>query len=155
MMLASIIATLAGCASPHVMHANATHEAPLPQRKEILAGADWSKIENVRIELRDQGFIPKDLQLKAMQPYRLTIVNNGANTHYFNAPEFLHSIAARKIEVKNQAEIKAEYFSEFELMRRGGELDLYFIPVTKGSYRVHCHLEGHAADGVEGVIAIE
>lgn len=155
MLWAPIIATLAACASPHAMHANHAREEPLPQRKEILAGADWSRIENVRIELRDQGFIPRNLKLKSMQPYRLTIVNTGANTHYFNATEFLRAIAARKAEVRNQAEIKADYFSQFELMRRGGEMDLYFIPVVKGSYRVHCHLENHAAEGVEGTITIE
>jgi uncharacterized cupredoxin-like copper-binding protein len=137
------------------MHTTDAHVEPLPQRKEILARADWSKTQEVRIELRDQGFLPKNLKLTAMQPYRLTIVNNGSNMHYFNAPEFLHGIAARKVEVKGQAEIKAEYFSEFEVMRRGGEMELYFIPVVKGSYRVHCHLEGHAAEGVEGTITVE
>lgn len=154
-VLASILLMLGGCASPHATHATHTPEESVPQRKEILAAADWSKLEDVRIELRDQGFIPDKLRLKAMQPYRLTIVNNGANTHYFNAPEFLHGIAARKAEVKNQAEIKAEYFSQFEIMRRGGEMELYFIPVAKGSYRVHCHLENHAAEGVEGTITVE
>ncbi len=155
LMLASIAVIVGGCASPQFAQTTRTPEEPLPQRKEILATADWSKMEDVHIELRDQGFIPDKLRLKAMQPYRLTIVNNGANTHYFNAPEFLRSIAARKAEVKNQAEIKAEYFSQFEIMRRGGEIELYFIPVAKGSYRVHCHLENHAAEGVEGTITVD
>jgi len=155
LMLSSVVAIVSGCASSHGMQATSSRAESLPQRTEILAVADWNKIEDVRIELRDQGFLPKKLKLKAMQPYRLTIVNNGANTHYFNAPEFLRGIAARKVEVKGQAEIKAEYFSQFEVMRRGGEMELYFIPVTKGSYHVHCHLEGHAAEGVEGTIIIE
>lgn len=155
LMLASVVAIAGGCASSHDMHTSHSPMQPLPQRAEILAEADWNKMEEVRIELRDQGFVPKTLKLKAMQPYRLTIVNNGANTHYFNAPEFLRGIAARKVEVKGQAEIKAEYFSQFELMRRGGEMELYFVPVTKGRYHVHCHLEGHAAEGVDGTITIE
>lgn len=152
---AALLATLVGCTSHHAKHTAGTYEVPLPLRKEALARADWNKTIDVRIELRDQGFIPSTLRLNSMQPYRLTIVNNGANTHYFDAPEFLHAIAARKVEVKGQAEIKAEYFSQFEVMRRGGEMDLYFIPVAKGSYQVHCHLENHAAEGVEGTITIE
>jgi uncharacterized cupredoxin-like copper-binding protein len=154
-MLVSILAFVTGCASQHSVHAAHPPAEPLPERAEILAKADWSKTENVHIELRDQGFVPKNLKLKAMHPYRLTIVNNGSNTHYFDAPEFLRDIATRKVEVKGQAEIKAEYFSAFEVMRRGGEIELYFIPAIKGSYRVHCHLENHAAEGVEGTITVE
>lgn len=155
LILVTIVAILGGCASPHAMHMNPSHSEPLPLRKDILASADWSTTKDVSIELRDQGFIPSNLKLTAMQPYRLTITNNGSNIHYFDAPEFLHGIAARKVEVKGQTEIKAEYFSAFELMRRGGEIQFYFVPVVKGTYRVHCHLENHAAEGVEGTITIE
>lgn len=124
-------------------------------RTRTLAAADWNQMKTVSIELRDYGFTPRELHLKSGQTYRLVITNNGSTSHYFDAPEFLRNIASRKAMVPNQAEVKADFFNSFELMRRGGSMELYFVPVTQGSYRAHCHLEGKEHDGVEGTLVIE
>ena len=124
-------------------------------RRQALASADWSQVKTLSIELRDYGFTPRELHLQSGQPYRLIITNNGSTSHYFDALDFLRSIASRKVMVPHQAEVKADFFNAFELSRRGGSLELYFVPVTKGSYRAHCHLEGREHAGVEGTLVIE
>ena len=138
--------------------ASACQVAPLrspEQLERIVAAADWDRMTDVKIELRDAGFTPRELRLKAGQPYRLTLVNLGVNNHYINAPEFYASIAARKAQVPRYAEVKAPYFSTLEVFGAGGVVELWFIPLEKGRYRAHCHLGNHAEMGVEGHIVVE
>jgi len=141
------ILLVAGCAAPP-----GPSDAELA---EVVQKTDWSRARHVRIVLRDAGFAPTELRLRAGEPYRLTIENQGANNHYFNAPEFFASIAARKAEVAQHAEIKAPRFSSFELHAAGGFVDVYFVPLEKGRFRAHCHLGNHAEMGVEGVLVVE
>lgn len=135
--------------------AEATVAVTEETRLKTLKTADWKEMQSVNLELRDYGLSPHELRFKAGQPYRLVITNNGSHSHYFNAPEFLQNVAARKAEVKDQAEIKAPFFSAFELARRGGSVELYFIPINKGSFRMNCHLEGKVHEGVQGALVIE
>lgn len=121
----------------------------------IVETADWSRVQDVAILLRDGGFEPRELKLRSGQPYRLTITNAGVNNHYFNAPEFLATAAVRKAQVPRFAEFKAVRFRNFEVFAAGGMLELWFVPVDKGRYRVHCHLGNHAELGVEGYLVVE
>jgi uncharacterized cupredoxin-like copper-binding protein len=148
----AVVAVLAGCAGDQSAR---TAGAPDAARVAALAAADWSRAENVVIELRDYGFHPRELVLRKGQAYRLRIHNTGGNTHYLNAPDFFASVAAHKVEVPNMAEVRAERFTQFEVMRRGGELEFEFIPLVAGRFRAHCHLEGHAERGVEGLLIVE
>lgn len=148
----SLLALLAGCAGSHATKPGAV---TADERAAALAAVDWSRAENVTIELRDYGFHPRELTLKRGQAYRLRIHNTGGNTHYLNAPDFFASVAAHKVEVPNMAEVRAETFTQFEVMRRGGELEFEFVPLVAGRYRAHCHLEGHAERGVEGLLIVE
>lgn len=120
-----------------------------------IARADWTRVVDVRIELRDYGFNPAEVRMKAGQPYRLTVVNIGGHSHYFNAPDFLRGIATRQVDVKDQVEVKGQNFSSFEVARRGGSFTIEFVPLVKGSYRAHCHLEGDPHRGVEGRIIVQ
>lgn len=124
-------------------------------RDAVLASADWSKKIDLTIELLDYGYRPREVRLKSGQPYRITLVNYGSVNHYFTAPEFLGSVATRKVEVRNQAEVKAPVFTGFELQGRGGSLDVYLVPMTKGRYRAHCHMKDHLSLGIEGVLIVE
>lgn len=124
-------------------------------RSAALARADFERATEVRIELRDQGFKPETLRLELGKPYRLTVENIGGNAHYLNAPEFLRSIAARHVVMRDEVEIEAPYFSRFEVARRGGRFQLEFVPLERGVYRAYCHLEGDAHRGVEARIVVE
>jgi uncharacterized cupredoxin-like copper-binding protein len=57
--------------------------------------------------------------------------------------------------VNQQAEIKAPYFSALEILKKGGQIDLYFVPVNKGNYAVYCTIDDHREKGMEGAITVE
>lgn len=155
-LLVSATVVLTGCQVP--MHSRAPETAgPLAESVRIrtLAKADWTQAQEVTLTLRDYGLSPREMRLKAGVPYRMTITNTGGVAHYFSAAEFLQSIAVRKAIAPDQAELKANFFTSFEIFRRGGKLELHFIPVTAGIYHVHCHLDGPEHEGVSGTIVVE
>ena len=116
--------------------------------------ADWSTMETVDVTLEEYSYTPSDLRVKAGVPYKLQIKNEGTEKHYFTATEFFKAIATRKVQSNADGEIKAPYFSALEVFP-GRSLDLYFVPVTKGSYPLHCTITGHEAKGMAGTIVIE
>lgn len=120
-----------------------------------VAEADWSRVTEVKIVLRDAGFVPQELRLVAGRPYRLRLENQGVNNHYFNAPEFFAGIATRYVVVPRYAEIFAARIDRVEIFAAGGQVDLWFVPLVKGRYRAHCHLGNHAEMGVEGLLVVE
>jgi len=124
---------------------------------EIVSAADWNTMETIAIELDEYGYMPDELVLTAGQPYKLVITNVGEKKHYFTAPEFFKSIATRKIQSNKDGEIKAPYFSAVELMKGENEpqLDLYFVPVTKGEFPVYCTIDDHQEQGMEGTITVQ
>ena len=155
MLVFSAALTLGACQA-HLPHGDASARDPLQVRREaVLAAADWSKVIPLTIEMHDYGYRTRELRLKAGQPYRLTLTNIGGTKHYFTAPEFLAAVATRKAEVPHQAEFKAPVFTSFEVFPRGGTLDLYFVPMIKGSYRAHCHLKDHERFNIEAKVVIE
>lgn len=158
-LIAPLLLALAACQSAVPMMANdAGHAAPVVSdtaRKKALSEADWKRMESVSLQLRDYGLTPREIRLKAGQPYRLTISNTGSVSHYFNAPEFLRSVATRKAQVPDQAEFKADFFTSFEIARRGGSMELYFIPLVRGTYTAHCHLDGKKHEDVRGTLIVE
>lgn len=121
----------------------------------IVKEADWSKMTTVEIDLYDYGYRPRDLRLKAGQPYKLALKNSGVKDHYYTAPEFFRSVATRKAMVDRYAEIKAPYFTAVEVLKNGGQLDLYIVPVRTGTYPVHCPIDDHEEKGSTGTITVE
>lgn len=122
---------------------------------KIVAEADWNNQRTVTVELNEYRYTPQTLRLKAGTPYKLELVNRGRTKHYFTAPEFFRAIATRKVQSNHDGEIKAPYFTALEMMANGGQLDLYFVPVRKGSYQVNCTLPGHTDQGMVGTLIIE
>lgn len=133
------------------------HDGPdyVRDSDRIVKEADWGRMITVEIELYDYGYRPRDLRLKAGQPYKLVLKNTGAKDHYYTAPEFFRAVATRKAMVNRFAEIKAPYFTAVEVLKNGGQLDLYVVPVQRGAYRVHCPIDDHEEKGSTGTITIE
>lgn len=121
---------------------------------EIVKAADWEKMETVTVEFDEYSYDPEDIVLKAGKPYKLVLKNLGKEKHYFTAPEFYKAIAARKVQSNKDGEIKAPYFTALELMV-DGQLDLYFVPVTKGEYEVYCTIDDHRDEGMVGKLIIQ
>jgi uncharacterized cupredoxin-like copper-binding protein len=122
--------------------------------KEHVDKADWKNLEVVTVTLDEHSFTPPDIRFKVGKAYRLELKNIGTKDHYYTAAEFNKAVAWRKAMVNKQAEIKAPYFSALEVLK-GGQLDLYFVPVTKGSYPVICTIDDHREKGMEGTLTIE
>lgn len=123
--------------------------------KEIVKQADWKTMETLTIEMDEFAYSHDEIRLKAGQPYKMELKNSGEKKHYFTAPEFYKSIATRKAQSNKDGEIKAPYFTALEMMADGGQLDLYFVPVTKGTYPVYCTIDDHREEGMEATIIIE
>lgn len=121
---------------------------------EIVSAADWDTMKTIRVDMNEYEYSFLNLELEANQPYKLELVNLGEKKHYFTAPEFYKAIATRKVQSNKDGEIKAPYFTAIELMV-GGQLDLYFVPVTKGTYDVYCTIKGHQDEGMESLITIK
>lgn len=138
------LAFAAGCASMDYVRDSASR----------VKAADWSAMQTVDVVLREYSYTPAALRFMAGMPYKLRIVNQGGEKHYFAAEAFFKAIAARKVQSDADGEIKAPYFSALEVFP-GRSLDLYFVPVREGTYDLHCAIEGHEAMGMRGTIVIE
>lgn len=147
-LIAAIVALGAGFAQA------APADNYITNAKEYVDKADWKNQEVITITLEEHSYTPGDIKLKAGQAYKLEIKNVGKKEHYFTSPEFNRAVAWRKIMVNKIAEAKAPYFSAFEVYK-DGQLDLYFVPVTKGTYPVYCTIDDHREKGMDGTLTIE
>lgn len=149
LLLAAVAAALAG---PSLA---ATSDYAVERPDEIVKKADWKAMQTITVNIDEHSYGPENLKLVAGQPYKLELKNLGEKDHYFTAPEFFKNIAWRKAMVNGQAEIKAVYLTAVEILKKGGQLDLYFVPVNKGSYPVYCTIDDHRDKGMEGSITVE
>ena len=122
--------------------------------KSKVNAANWDKMKTVEVILKEYSYSPNTLRFKTDMPYKLQINNKGTVKHYFTAEKFFKAIATRKVQSNSDGEIKAPYFSALEVFP-GRSLDMYFIPVKKGTYKLHCTITGHEASGMHGTIIIE
>lgn len=139
--------TLSGCGHHH-------HATYVRDSADRVKAADWSKMETATVTMTDFVFTPANIVFRQGVPYKLVIENKGTQKHYFTAEGFFRAIATRKLQSNSDGEVKAPYFSAIEVYP-GRTLDLYFIPVAKGSYHLVCTVEGHAEMGMKGEIRIE
>ena len=128
---------------------------PVRNAAEIVKMTDWEKMKTVTVTMGEMFYEPDELVFKVGQPYKLELINNGKKKHYFTARHFYKAIATRKVQSNKDGEIKAPYFLALELMANGGQLDLYFVPVRKGTFPVYCTIDNHREEGSEGEITIE
>jgi uncharacterized cupredoxin-like copper-binding protein len=155
-LLAVPFVFLMGCAGMH-------HQAaPLPaadsyvtNADEIVKAADWKKLKTITVTMEEHSYGPQNISFKVGQPYKLELKNVGDKDHYYTSPDFFRAIATRKVMVNKQAEIKAPYFKAFEVLKKNGQLDVYFVPVVKGQYKVYCTIDDHREKGMEGALTIE
>ena len=122
---------------------------------ERVKAADWNAMETLTVTLDEHSYEPSELRFKAGKAYKLQLKNVGKKDHYFTAEKFFRAVAWRKAMVEKQGEIKAPFFIAFEPLKNGGQIDLYFVPVTKGSYEVICTIEDHKQQGMSGTLIIE
>ena len=122
---------------------------------EIVKAADWKTMKTVTVNIGESEYGTDELVFEAGQPYKLELKNVSKKKHYFTSPEFYRAIATRKVQANGMGEIKVPYLLALELLPKGGQLDLYFVPVTKGKYEVYCTIDKHREEGMEGAITIQ
>jgi len=149
-VLIASAALVAGCQS--LPDARAPYIADGPA---IVKAADWSRMATVSVTMDDLGYGAEPLRLKAGQPYKIELRNVGEKDHYYTAPEFFRSVAWRKLMVNRNAEIKVDYVTATEVLKKNGQLDLYLVPVKTGSYTVYCSIDDHRDKGLHSTIVVE
>ncbi|MCB1956709.1 MAG: cupredoxin domain-containing protein [Rhodocyclaceae bacterium] len=155
MKIGALTTTLALCTGVFLAMPASAAEDYITDADRIVKEADWNAMETVAVVFEDNHYTPERIAFKAGVPYKLELKNEADKHHYFTAPEFFRAIATRKAMVNGQAEIKAPYFKAVEVLKEGGQLDLYFVPVTKGTYPVYCTIDDHREKGMEGSIVVE
>jgi uncharacterized cupredoxin-like copper-binding protein len=122
----------------------------------IVKAANWDSAKTVGIEAGESGggmyFKPKELVLKAGQPYKIQLVNKGSILHEYTADEFFPTVAFQKAQ-DSAGEYTSPLIKEAEVLA-GQELDLYLIPTKTGSFKISCKLTGHEAAGMVGTIKV-
>ena len=116
------------------------------------AAADWDNAEVVEIKLDEMSFTPDNLTFEAGKPYKVELVNVGVVKHEFTAGNFFASVAWRKAE-SAESEIKAPFFTEIEVFA-GQTVELFFVPMTPGTYDLVCEIEGHLEAGMHGQVVV-
>lgn len=148
--LLALTAVLAGCQS-----LPAAGPGYVTDAESIVKAADWNRMQTVTVTMDEHSYTPARMTLVAGQPYKIQLRNVGEKHHYFTAPEFFRSVAWRKLMVDNHAEIKVDYVTAAEVLKKRGQLDLYIVPVRKGSYAVYCTIDDHRVSGMDGTIVVE
>lgn len=149
---AAVALALAACGGPEIAP-RSLQAAYLQDAAARIKAADWSKVKTVEVGLGEFSFAPATLSFRAGQPVRLRLKNTGRFTHSFYSPSFFEAVA-----VKNVTSAKGEDTTPYRLaikLEPGEQKDLYFVPVTKGTYGLECTVFGHASFGMTGKIRIE
>ena len=150
LVLLGAAALIAGCQS-----LPAAAPGHIADGAAIVKAADWDQMQTVSVTMEEHSYTPTTLTLKAGVPYKIQLRNVGDHDHYFTAPEFFRSVAWRKLMVNKNAEIKVDYITATEVLKKSGQLDLYVVPVKKGTYTAFCTIDDHRPKGMEGVIVVE
>lgn len=155
-------AALAACQTVPVPHNHAPAPVAVPadagfvaDGAAIVKAADWGAMKTVTVTMDEHSYTPQVMRLEAGQPYKIELKNLGDKDHYYTAPEFFRSVAWRKLMVNRNAEIKVDYVVATEVLKKTGQLDLYLVPVKKGTFPVYCTLDDHRDKGMDAQIIVE
>jgi uncharacterized cupredoxin-like copper-binding protein len=149
---AALLFSLAACSAEDVVvdSAEPGYVQDAPAR---VAAADWSSVETATIVLSEFAFSPAEPRFREGVPYRLRLENTGTIAHNFVSEGFFKAIAAQKLRAPT-GEITTPYLKAIGVSP-GETKDLYFVPVTKGTYDLECTLFLHGLFGMTSTITVE
>lgn len=110
------------------------------------ASIDWSAARPVMVKLTDFAFTPAKLSLRAGQPVRLTLSNQGTDLHDFAAPEFFAAATFRKdgaVPHGGKVAVAKDQTAEIDL-----------VPGAPGEYPLECTEFLHTMMGMSGTITV-
>lgn len=106
----------------------------------LTAGGCDSAEHTIHIVAEDFRFTPAELRVSADRPIRLTIVNEGRETHEFKSPLLAHQVGAAAGRPDS-------------LPVRPNQRAETVIRTIPGVYLFYCAIRGHA--GMSGTIIVE
>jgi len=101
----------------------------------------------VEISLSNFAFAPRDIRLRAGQPYRLHLVNSANGGHNFSAPAFFRTA---RIAPADAAAVRNGTIE----VPKGQARDIRLVP-ARGTYPVKCTHFLHSGFGMKGSITAE
>jgi uncharacterized cupredoxin-like copper-binding protein len=108
---------------------------------------DWYGAQTIAVRLSNFSFAPAEIELRRGTAYRLHLVNAASGGHDFAAARFF---AASEIALQDRARIDG---GRVEL-DGGQSADIRLVPLTAGTYRLHCSHFMHTTFGMKGTIIV-
>lgn len=108
---------------------------------------DWSRAQQVDVQLSSFKFTPPVLNLQHGIPYRIRLTNTSTGGHNFAAKEFFQasSIAPEDQPKLNKGRIEVG----------GGEtMEIRLVPLRAGNYKLSCTHFLHTGFGMKGAIVV-
>jgi uncharacterized cupredoxin-like copper-binding protein len=110
------------------------------------AAAQFEGGAEQRVELSSFDFAPRELHLRANEPYTLVLTNVASGGHDFSAPEFF---AAARIRPGD-----AELIDDGEIEVPGKSTRTVHLIPAPGRYKLTCTHTAHALLGMKGRIIV-
>ena len=110
------------------------------------------------------SFIPNTIKLETGKLYKISLVNDTNEKHYFSSPKFANSVFTRKVQVvkdgKRLAEIKG-IIKDLEVFPKA-TLEWWLVPIQTGVFDdLHCHVmdkkagKTHEELGMTGKVVVK
>ena len=115
-----------------------------------IAGAAYAQSaeETLNVALSDFAFAPKVLHLHRGTPYRLHLVNKSGKAHDFAAYELFEN---SQVAPRDQSKIDDGKIE----VSKGQAVDVRFIPLKPGTYKIKCTHPLHAMLGMTGEAVVD
>ena len=120
------------------------------------AGGANENAQTLTVEAVDLGFTPTHLEVKAGEPVKLTLQNNGALDHDFSIMVFPMEGMAE--ETGGMEHDMGDAAAEPELhmaVGAGQSASLEFTPSKPGTYEFWCTVAGHKEAGMTGTLVVQ
>ena len=120
------------------------------------AGGANDTAQTLTVEAVDLGFTPTTLEVKAGEPVKLTLQNNGALPHDFSIMEFPMEGMAEDTGGMEHDMGDAAADPELHMAAAGGQsATLEFTPSKPGTYEFWCTVAGHKEAGMTGTLVVQ
>ena len=135
----------------------------------VFAAGDFTRMKPISVEIEMKSsnnvhvFSPNRVRLETGKLYRIILLNNSKEKHYFSSKKFAESVFTRKVQIlrdgKKIAEVKG-IIAEVEVFPFS-VIEWWVVPIRTGKFDdLHCHVKDektgktHNQLGMNGVISI-
>jgi plastocyanin len=101
----------------------------------------------ISVQLSEYKFSPREIDLKAGEPYVLHLNNSGGKGHDLSAKAFFSTVSLAPGATAKVRDGKVD-------LDEGETADIAFVPHTPGTYEMHCGHFMHSMLGMQGKIVV-